>query len=243
MQTDRPFVLSVAGYDPSGGAGVLADIKTFERLSVQGVAVLTAITLQTEKSFRKIQWLSAEQVITDIDEMFAQYPISCVKIGIVPNEVFLQKVVKAIRRSNPAVFIIWDTILKSSSGKEFFRLENASLLKETLEQINLITPNQPEFEFLQKVGAIGSPKMAIYQKGGHRTQKGEDILHTTQRQIKIAPNQLHCPPKHGSGCVLSSAIASYLARGYDLENACILAKIFIENFLNSHPSLLGNYHF
>ncbi|MFK8271176.1 hydroxymethylpyrimidine/phosphomethylpyrimidine kinase [Capnocytophaga stomatis] len=243
MQTDRPFVMSIAGFDPSGGAGVLADIKTFERLSVQGLSVLTAITLQTEDSFQKLQWLPIEEVVEAVETLLNRYTVRCVKIGIVPSAVFLSEIVKTIRSKDENLPIVWDTVLKSSSGRTFFSIENPSLLSETLSEINLITPNQPEFEFLSEMGVLNNLQTAVYQKGGHRTEKGEDILHIDRQKIRFLPSQTDCPPKHGSGCVLSSAITSYLAKGYDLENACRYAKIFIEKFLNSHPSLLGNYNF
>ncbi|WP_155285087.1 hydroxymethylpyrimidine/phosphomethylpyrimidine kinase [Capnocytophaga felis] len=243
MQTNRPFVMSIAGFDPSGGAGVLADSKTFERLSVQGLSVLTALTLQTEDTFRKLQWLPIAEVVEAVETLLDRYAVRCVKIGIVPNTVFLSEIVKTIRNKDKKLPIVWDTVLKSSSGRTFFSVENPSLLSETLLEINLITPNQPEFEFLSEMGVLNNLQTAIYQKGGHKAEKGEDILHIGEQKIKLLPSQTDCPPKHGSGCVLSSAIASYLAKGEDLENACRHAKTFIEKFLNSHPSLLGNYDF
>lgn len=243
MQTNRPFVMSIAGFDPSGGAGVLADSKTFERLSVQGLSVLTALTLQTEDTFRKLQWLPIAEVVEAVETLLDRYAVRCVKIGIVPSAVFLSEIVKTIRNKDKNLPIVWDTVLKSSSGRTFFSVENPSLLAETLSEINLITPNQPEFEFLSEMGGLNNLQTAIYQKGGHRAEKGEDILHIGEQKIKLLPTQTDCPSKHGSGCVLSSAIASYWAKGYDLENACRHAKTFIEKFLNSHPSLLGNYDF
>ena len=181
MQTDRPFVMSIAGFDPSGGAGVLADSKTFERLSVQGLSVLTAITLQTEDAFQKLQWLPIEEVIEAVQTLLDRYAVRGVKIGIVPNVVFLSEIVKTIRNKDKKLPIVWDTVLKSSSGHTFFSTENLSLLSETLSEINLITPNQPEFDFLSEMGVLTIYKQQFIKKADTEPKK-EKIFYISVRK-------------------------------------------------------------
>ena len=102
MPTNRPFVLSIAGFDPSGGAGVLADIKTFEQHQVNGFAITTANTIQTENMFYEIQWTDLSFVIRSIETLFLSYEISTVKIGIVPGLHYLNRILSSIKLLSPA---------------------------------------------------------------------------------------------------------------------------------------------
>jgi hydroxymethylpyrimidine/phosphomethylpyrimidine kinase len=241
MQTERPFVMSVAGYDPSGGAGLLADIKTFEQLKVQGLGVCTAMTLQTESKFYSLQWQSLEEVLTAIDVLMKSYHVEVVKIGVVKNAEFVIQIVEKIKSINNAAKIVWDPILKSTSEFSFFDLSTILQLENVLNQIDLITPNYNEYKVLQEAHFFEN-SCSVLIKGGHREDKiGTDILVDDGTEISIESNDKTSVyyPKHGSGCVLSSAIASYLAKGENLETACRNGKLYIEKFLTSNPTLLG----
>jgi hydroxymethylpyrimidine/phosphomethylpyrimidine kinase len=97
MSPNRPFVVSIAGFDPTAGAGVLTDIKTFEQHRVYGFAITTANTIQTENQFLSIQWTDIAFVLRSIEELFKNYPIKAVKIGIVPSLAYLQEIVLALK--------------------------------------------------------------------------------------------------------------------------------------------------
>jgi hydroxymethylpyrimidine/phosphomethylpyrimidine kinase len=97
MSEDRPFVLSIAGFDPSAGAGVLADVKTFEQHRVNGLAIITANTIQTANTFYKIQWTNLDFVIGSMTILFTNYEIKAVKIGIVPSLDYLKEIVCTIK--------------------------------------------------------------------------------------------------------------------------------------------------
>lgn len=237
----RPAVLSIAGFDPSGGAGLLADMKTAEQLQTRGMAIMTANTIQTEDTFFHIDWVDVKVVCMGIEALMQRYPIQVVKIGIVKDLAFLAVILHAIRAQDPAAFIIWDPVLKSSSGFSFFDAADGNALGRLLPAIDLLTPNAEEYQALAP--ALTDFPNALLLKGGHREkERGVDTLLQPGTCIDFPPGAGAIYPKHGSGCVLSAAIAAYLAQGKKLAEACRKAKAYTEQFLNSHPSLLG-FHY
>ncbi|MFN3020465.1 hydroxymethylpyrimidine/phosphomethylpyrimidine kinase [Chryseobacterium sp. TY3] len=245
MYSERPFVLSVAGFDPCGGAGILADVKTFEQHQVQGLAVMTANTLQTENQVFSVRWIAIEDVLKSIKALLDFYRIKTVKIGVVPNSNYLKSIVDVLNMSNSKPLIVWDSVLKSSSGKTFFNEKDIKNVKEILPHFDLITPNFLEFEYLKSMKILNeNQKMPcnVLLKGGHRkVAEGSDILFTENEIFEITPKVEKVFQKHGSGCVLSSAIAANLALGKNIQQACTEAKIYIENYLKSSPNLLGHH--
>lgn len=241
MQIERPFVMSIAGYDPSGGAGLLADIKTFEQLKVQGLGVCTAMTVQTEAECLSLEWQSLNTVLSTIDVLMKKYDVEALKIGVVKDADYITQMIEKIKSINAEAKIVWDPVLKSTSEFSFFDVNTISDLKNVLKQIDLITPNYNEYKILQGA-CLFENSCSVLIKGGHREEKiGTDILIENGKEISIQPydNTSVYYPKHGSGCVLSSAIAAYLAKGENLENACTKGKKYIEKFLISNPTLLG----
>lgn len=249
MSANRPFVLTIAGLDPSGGAGILADIKTFEQHKVTGFAIATANTIQTENKFHDIEWIDLAFVIKSIETLFASYKIETVKIGIVPSIEYLSEIVSAIKLQSPATQIIWDPVLKSTTKFEFMVIEDYSHLHKILSKIDLITPNYNEIEILfpgfisKNFGLQNGISSAVLLKGGHNESAiGTDRLFLKNEVLDLLPTHQKCFEKHGSGCVLSSAIASNLALNQTISEACINAKIYIEKYLSSTPTLIG-YHY
>ncbi|MET3538014.1 hydroxymethylpyrimidine/phosphomethylpyrimidine kinase [Chryseobacterium limigenitum] len=244
MQTERPFVMSIAGYDPSGGAGLLADIKTFEQLKVRGLGVCTAMTLQTESQCLSLKWQPLEEILYGINVLMKNYHTEAVKIGVVKDAQFLSEIVEKVKSINPETKIVWDPVLKSTSDFSFFDLNTISELENVLKLIDLITPNYNEYKVLQEFNLFKNAEnsCSVLIKGGHREdQLGTDILMKNEKEISIHPTDKTSAyyPKHGSGCVLSSAIASHLALGKNVEKACRNGKLYIEKFLTSNPTLLG----
>ncbi|MEQ3662259.1 MAG: hydroxymethylpyrimidine/phosphomethylpyrimidine kinase [Flavobacterium sp.] len=250
MPENRPFVLSIAGFDPSGGAGVLADIKTFEQHQVYGLAIITGNTIQTENEFLKMEWISIAFVLESIAALFKKYEIKAVKIGIIPSLEYLEKIIITIKSINPNTKIIWDTVLKSSTHFNFINLENQSKVELLLKQIDLITPNYNEIvqlnnlnENAENTAKILSKYCAVLLKGGHNTnEKGVDYLFIQNQFSRLTPTTTLANEKHGSGCILSSAITANIALGENLPMACKKAKVYIENYLNSNNTLLGYHH-
>ena len=241
--------MSIAGLDPCGGAGLLADIKAFEQNKVYGLGVTTAQTLQTEKCFMSIFWESDEHILKAVEQMLANYDVKAVKIGIVQSLNRLYEIVAAIHTFDNSIKIVVDPVIVSTTEFNFW--QNAideTLLCDVLKRIVLLTPNFKEaVQLVPGADAKDAVKKLshycnVLLKGGHNAEEqGVDYLYHRDRIIKLEPDVVTAFPKHGSGCVLSSAITANIARGFDLEEACTKAKVFTEKFLTSNPSLLG-YH-
>jgi hydroxymethylpyrimidine/phosphomethylpyrimidine kinase len=247
--TTKPIILSIAGYDPCGGAGVLADIKTAEVHKCMGMGVLTANTIQTEDAFFSIGWVNEVRILTQLETLLQKYTFSAVKIGIVESFEVLHKILLLVRKYQPAVFIVWDTVLAASTGVDFVSNIQQETLITVLESVNLITPNAKEVVRLTaNVDELESAKWlarytSVLLKGGHREAKlGVDTLFINDEVLEFLPEKNEgITPKHGSGCMLSSAIAAQMALGKSITEACELAKRFIEKQLSSNQTLLAYY--
>lgn len=251
MSANRPFVLSIAGFDPSAGAGVLADIKTFEQHRVYGFAVNTGNTIQTENEFVEMQWTDLGFVLKSLEKLFNNYTIKAVKIGIVPSLKYLKQIVFILKKLSPKTKIVWDTVLKSTTEFDFLTIENQTILIEILKEIDLITPNYNEILQLAPEGInaettaiLLSKYCPVLLKGGHNPKEiGIDYLYLENEFFSFSPNtNTQIFDKHGSGCVLSSAITANLALEQDLKTACVNAKIYIETYLQSNPTKLGHHY-
>ncbi|MBO9204084.1 MULTISPECIES: hydroxymethylpyrimidine/phosphomethylpyrimidine kinase [Niastella] len=248
MQTQRPYVLTIAGFDPTGGAGVLADCKTFEQHAVYGLGVCTGWTVQTDDSFFNIHWLTAEQIIEQLQPLMNKFVVSACKIGIIDSLETLLDVLVFLKENSPAMQIVWDPVLKASAGYDFHAVETFHSLDAVLAGVTLITPNYNELQQLQSISDVALIKdeqamfCSVLLKGGHRPDAlGTDTLYEPTGHTIIEAGVEQVFPKHGSGCVLSAAITARLAQGQSMVEACRGAKHYIESFLNSNQSLLG-YH-
>lgn len=248
MQTKRPYILTIAGFDPSSGAGLIADIKTFEQLRCYGLAVQTANTIQTDEHFVDCKWIDQNTIKQQLETLINRFQIKYVKVGIVEDWQFLLDCIKMIKQFQQDAKIILDPVLRSSTEFEFHS-SNEVLFNQLLSELFLITPNYQEIQKFYANKSVEetikhiSSKTNLLLKGGHRNEFiGQDILYTTTNQeIEINPELTNCTEKHGSGCVLASAITSYLALGHSLEESCRKGKFYTEQFLSSNQNLLG-YH-
>ncbi|WP_316811593.1 bifunctional hydroxymethylpyrimidine kinase/phosphomethylpyrimidine kinase [Pedobacter heparinus] len=249
QQRNRPYAMSIAGFDPSAGAGLLADIKCFEQHQIYGFGVCSALTVQTDSHFLKNQWLDAEQIIDQLAVLLLKFDIKACKIGLIKNSRILLEVVSYLRQHAPDIQIILDPVLKASAGYAFHDWENSlKKLEPVLRQLDLITPNYPEMRSMgaQNEVLLTAKRWAAYcpvlLKGGHQHEnKGWDYLFEGADRHELRPEVDSIYQKHGSGCVLSAAITAQLAKGESLLDACLSAKKYTEKFLNSNKSLLG-YH-
>jgi len=235
-----PIVLTIAGFDPSAGAGILADIKAFEHCNVYGQAVCTALTIQNEDSFEKPNWLPWESIKSQLQILSKVKDFNYVKIGLVENPRTLEKIFKWLRKKFPNTFIIWDPILKASAGFEFHK-QNAVTWQKLFSYANLITPNLPEAEFLGI--SKGSAKTAVLVKGGHSSysQKSEDLLFLPHcpAPIKFTSKRIKSVEKHGSGCVFSALILANIAKYNDLEKSIRKSKKSMQGFFENGSGKLG----
>lgn len=243
-----PVVFSIAGFDPSGGAGIAADLKTFENCGVYGRGILSALTFQNEREYQATASFRLEDIISQLELQFRYAIPHYIKLGLLPDKEILFSLTDYLIQKVPDIKIIWDPILRSSSGFSF----HASLLlpERFLRQLYLITPNtdelkqlfskNPEISALQEICKYY--RFHLLWKGGHNAEAvSVDRL--------ISPDAVHCftvernmYQKHGTGCVLSSAVTAYLAQGYSLAEACRKAQVYVSRLMDSNDSLLG-YHF
>lgn len=248
MPGSRVPVLSIAGYDPSGGAGLLADCKTFESHKVLGMGVCTALTYQNDREFDDIQWTKPEDILRQLEILNRQFQFKYIKIGLIENLEVLLQVIDYLIDVRPGSKVVLDPIFKASAGFDFHQGIAQEQFLAIAQKIYMLTPNWDEMQKIfpkkevKKGAAYLSQYCKVYLKGGHNpAELGKDFLYHKDQVYPLNPKTKNPSPKHGSGCVLSSAITANLARDYPLLKACLKAKGYISKFLDSNPTLLG-YH-
>ena len=249
MAEARTYVLSIAGFDPSGGAGILADIKTFEANKVCGMGAVSALTFQNDTEFDSLKWIEKEEIVKQVLILKRKFDFTVIKIGLIKDLATLESVISNCKHPTSKVQFVWDPVIKASAGFEFHKKFEKEKLFFVLKNCFLITPNTDEIKFLT---GIENPTKAaeelskycnVLLKGGHNKEEpGVDYLFMKNKIEKIEPTEKNIFSKHGSGCVLSSAIAANLALGNDLITSCRNAKKYAEQFLSSNQSLLGVHY-
>jgi hydroxymethylpyrimidine/phosphomethylpyrimidine kinase len=250
MSLVRPYVLSVAGFDPSGGAGILADIKTFEMHQVQGMGVCTSVTFQNENKFEGLIWMDTEEIRKQMTILFEKYSFDYVKIGLVRSLKELDVLIDFMIGKNATIKIIWDPILKASAGYDFHKELNTGLVTGILKKIHIVIPNLNEIKVLhpgEEDEVTSAERLSrycmVFLKGGHsETDIAEDILFVKDKRYSFSQHKIEDGEKHGSGCVLSSSLTALLAKGFEVKDACGKAKKYTSDFLSSNKGLLG-YHY
>lgn len=251
MLNKNNYILTIAGLDPSSGAGITSDIKTFEAHGLYGLSVCTAVTIQNDIDFKDCVWIDKTVIINQIKALFERFSISVVKIGIIESWDVLLEVIQTLKRLNPKIKIVLDPILKASAGFEFHTSKNLKTLEKVLDNCNFVTPNYNEIKALfpdkniEETIEFISSKTNLYLKGGHRKDKKgwDEVYYNKIVQLNIPPIANKVYEKHGSGCVLSSALAANLASNFLIEDACKNTKLYVEEFLNSNDSLLGTHNY
>lgn len=244
VKKSYPTVLSIAGSDSGGGAGIQADLKTFSSLGVYGATAITAITAQNTQGVHSQFALPPQMVHDQIIAVMEDIHPSVIKIGMLSNVQVAAVVADALERYS--IPIILDPVMVSSSEHRLLSVEAQDVLKNRLlPMAQLVTPNIPEMEALSDMPLLTiSDKynaakhllslgvQSVLLKGGH--EEGEvkvDILYQKSPQgivtCSFSSDTLNTRNIHGTGCTLSSAIAAYMARGLDLKDAVSSAKIYI----------------
>lgn len=255
-----PIVLSIAGSDSSGGAGIQADLKTFSALGVYGTTAITAITAQNTLGVHAQHPIPAEMVYNQIVAVLDDLHPSFVKIGMLSNPEIVMAVADAL--SKYPLSIVLDPVMVSSSGHRLLSVEAQEVIKQKLlPMATLITPNLPEMKALtglplstyeEKEKAarclMNSGAKAILLKGGH--EEGDvktDILFSNSatgiQSAMFTSETVATRNIHGTGCTLSSAITAFLARGLALEEAIVEAKKYISNAIQSGANIAIGHGF
>ena len=249
-------VLTIAGSDPSGGAGIQADIKTIQAHKLFATSVITAITVQNTTGVRSFEDVSPDMVRDQLDAVFDDVRPNAVKVGMVSSASIVEVIADALQR-HKARHVVVDPVMVATSGSALIKTDAIQALEEWLFPLaQVITPNAPEAEALAAM-ALNTPEdvvraahviardiprpegshhsPAILIKGGHGLDDARtcnDLLFQPDGTIMwLRGDRIQNPNTHGTGCTLSSAIACGLAEGLDVEKACRKAKAFIEGAL------------
>jgi hydroxymethylpyrimidine kinase/phosphomethylpyrimidine kinase len=247
---ELPPVLTIAGSDSSGGAGVQADLKTMQANGVYGMSAITALTAQNTLGIKSIMNVTPEFLDDQLAAVFEDIPPRAVKIGMVPAPELIEKIVDKLvyyRAEN----VIVDPVMVSTSGAKLIEDEAVAVLTEKLFPLaKLITPNIPEAEKLVNRTIENETDMevaaeiiyktygvAVLIKGGHSVNDAKDLLYDGEKYTWFLEKRIDNPNTHGTGCTLSSAIASNLAKGYNLVDSVRRAKNYISGALEANLNL------
>ena len=247
----KPDALTIAGSDPTGGAGIQSDLRTFNRLGVRGYSVVTALTAQNSKGVFHVQPAGRESVRAQLHTLFEDTIPSAVKVGMLCNGETVREVCDQLSRLPGNIPIVLDPVVLSSSGFPLLDREGVEiLLRDLIPRVTVLTPNIPEARFLLRLdGKIGDRELArlaaelgaryTLLKGGHGGGDfSVDYLLGEGRGKAFSSPRRKGVDLHGSGCRLSSAIAASLALGDDVETAVTKAKAHM-NKIFKRSRLLG----
>jgi hydroxymethylpyrimidine/phosphomethylpyrimidine kinase len=257
-----PNCLTIAGVDPSGGAGVLADVKAMSALGAYACAVIAALTAQNTKAVTGIQAVSTDFVRLQIDTLFEDVRIAAVKVGMLGTASVTRTVADGMAKWRPP-FLVLDPVMVSKSGDPLLLADAAAMLKEALLPLaTIVTPNLPEAGVLLEQRAPESRKEMqraceklremlphtserwVLLKGGH-LPGGEalDLLFDGDRMYELAAPRIDTKNTHGTGCTLSSAIAALLPQRPDVAAAARDAKQYLTGAIAAADRLeVGSGH-
>ena len=260
MAETPPVVLTIAGFDPSSGAGVTADIKTIAAHGCYGVACVTAITVQSTGGVRRVESIDPGLVTQTLEELAADIPIAAVHIGMLGTAKVVAAVVEFLaerKGKSKLANLVLDPILKSSSGAELLDRAGTKLLIEKLLPLaSVVTPNVDEAAVLtglkvtdldemraaaQKLHEMGAP--AVVVTGGHLDKAIDLLSFITKRGIEqevFRAERQRSNSTHGTGCAFATAMACHLALNRGLAEAALLAKTYVTAAIAAgHPSGSG----
>ena len=242
--------LSIAGSDSGGGAGIQADLKTMTLHGVFAMSAVTALTAQNTTGVRGIMEVSPEFLAQQMDAVFEDIFPDAVKIGMVSSAELVMVIAERLRHFK-ARNIVVDPVMVSTSGSRLMQTDAIAVLqRELLPLSSLVTPNIPEAEVLSGLTILNKKDMmlaaktisdryrcAVLLKGGHSITDADDLLYSEGGYQWFEGKRIDNPNTHGTGCTLSSAIASNLAKGRDIETAIRLAKEYISGALGAMLNL------
>ncbi|MEZ5661885.1 MAG: bifunctional hydroxymethylpyrimidine kinase/phosphomethylpyrimidine kinase [Burkholderiaceae bacterium] len=238
-----PNVLSIAGVDPSGGAGLFADLKAFSALGAYGCGVVTALTAQNTRAVEGVSLVDPAFVVQQMRTLFADVRIDAIKIGMLGAVPLIEAVADGLQRLAPAVPIVLDPVMVAKSGDPLLAVDAVEALRTRLLPLaTLITPNLPEAGVLLDRPAPASlaemraalPELRammapdggrwVMLKGGHLDARADDLLGDGDALIELSGERIETRNTHGTGCTLSAAIAALLPQRADLPTAVREAK-------------------
>ena len=243
-------VLSIAGFDNSGGAGIQADLKVFSSFGCYGMTVLTAIAVQNTMGVKSCHMIPCSVIKEQLDSIFEDIPPQAIKIGMLFNEEIIDTIYEFLIKNALDIPIILDPVMLAKSGDPLLLPEaRQSLIKKIVPLATMITPNIPEAleliglppdkesplsqeEIAHKILLLGCKSVLV--KGGHyNTEDASDLFLQDDKVELFSTKRINTKNTHGTGCTLSAAITSSIAQGYSLSNSVKYAKKYLTNALLS----------
>ena len=242
--------LSIAGSDSCGGAGIQADIKTMTMNGVYAMSAVTALTAQNTTGVRAILESTEEFLKEQIDAVFEDIFPDAVKIGMVSSASLIKVIADRLKHFKASNIVV-DPVMVATSGSRLMKTDALSVLKDDLLPIaTLVTPNIHEAKILSGMSVSDKQEMlraakyigdnygcAVLLKGGHSINDANDLLYANGEYRWFEGKRIDNPNTHGTGCTLSSAIASNLAKGFDLAESVQRSKDYISDALQAQLDL------
>ncbi|HEX9930137.1 MAG TPA: bifunctional hydroxymethylpyrimidine kinase/phosphomethylpyrimidine kinase [Pyrinomonadaceae bacterium] len=254
---EPPVCLTIAGHDPSGGAGIVADIKTFTAFGCFATAAITSLTFQNTTGVFGATHQTAETIRGQVEPVIQDFPVAAVKTGMLPTGEIIEETARLVRENNLPNFVV-DPVVRSTSG---FDLIDDAALRILIEKLfplaAVVTPNIAEAERItnlkietekdrraaaEKIRELGA--RAVLIKGGHfanaeleNQRTASDLLLDESGFTVFEAEWIETTATHGTGCTLASAIAANLALGKDLKTAISIAKKFVTEAIRTAPRL------
>jgi len=251
----RPQVLTIAGSDSGGGAGIQADLKTFQELEVFGTSVLTAVTAQNTCGVHGVEAISPELVTQQLDAIGSDFTIAACKTGMLFDAARIEVVAAGVRRHALNRLVV-DPVMIAKGGASLLQDSAVEALKTSLLPLaTVVTPNVPEAEVLtgMRIRTFedrleAAERMltygvrAVVLKGGHMEgESAEDLVMTESGAFILSTPRIQTNDTHGTGCTFSAALTAELAKGYSILEATVTAKRFIQSAI-SHGLDIGAGH-
>lgn len=246
QRTGPPIVLSIAGYDPSSGAGITADIKTIAAHACYAVTCVTALTVQSTQGVKRFETVDGRFITESLEELATDFTLSAIRIGMLGSSEAARAVAAFLRRHQFSNVVL-DPVLRSSSGADLISREGAQILKEKLlPMVNIVTPNIDEASVLtglpvSTVEEMQAAAMELHRLGaknviitGGHLDPAVDLLSTAGGGINLFKGKrIAGRSTHGTGCAFAAALACNLALGHNLPQATRDAKHFVVSAMHS----------
>ena len=246
-----PVVLSIAGYDPSSGAGITADIKTIAAHKCYGITCITSLTVQSTRGVRNVEPVEGRIILETLNELDSDFEIAAIKIGMLGSAEAARAVVAFLKRNQPRNVVL-DPVIKSSSGADLVSSEALQILRQRLLGMALvITPNADEAAVLtglktttqeqmeeaaQRLRQAGAHNVIV--TGGHLNPPRDVVrLESHKEAVTLTGEKVSTRSTHGTGCAFSTALACRLALGKNLMEAAKQAKSYVESALKKAPAV------
>ena len=240
------IVLTIAGSDPSGGAGIQQDLRTIESLGCYGASVITALTTQNTFGVQSVMPVPADVVKSQLDAVLSDLDVRAIKIGQIPSAEVAHVIAGTLRQKFSifnfqfSIDIVLDPVMISTSGRRLMSEDAIDVVvSELFPLCTLITPNIPESETLFALPGFDARQYNLLIKGGHAegSEMADRLCLTNGTERVYVTEKIESSNLHGTGCALSSAIAASLALGYSLEDAVARGKDYVTEAIRGGRNL------